>query len=34
MNSFSQGKGGAKAARNWKILGLGSSDHTWTSKPA
>ena len=33
MNAFSQGKG-AKAARNWKILGLRSSDHTWTSKPA
>ena len=33
MNDFSQGKG-AKAAPNWKVLGLGSSGHTWTSKPA
>jgi hypothetical protein len=33
VNDFSQGKG-AKAAPNWKVLGLGSSGHTWTSKPA
>ena len=32
-DDFSQGKG-AKAAPNWKVLGLGSSGHTWTSKPA
>jgi hypothetical protein len=32
-DDFSQGKG-VKAAPNWKLLGLGSSGRTWTSKPA
>ena len=32
-DDFSQGKG-AKAAPNWKVLSLGSSRQTFTSKPA